>query len=110
MGIGAGNRKHPWLGSRRNITIAIGRWRRTRTPEPRGSSVLALGLDYTFVRSDGWLLMAQAGAQYVDFGDIFEAESGFGFFGGTWITLNPQFCLGSGEYLFSLGAGLLVTF
>ena len=50
---------------------------------PDGSVVmLAVGLDYTFVRSDGWLLMAQAGLQYLNFGDIFETENGLGFFGG----------------------------
>lgn len=93
-------------------------------PEPEnpdGSVVmLALGLDYTFVRSDGWLLTAQAGVQYLTFGDIFEAENGFGFLGGFtagielfngfWLTVNPQLWLGGGDYFFALGAGLLISF
>lgn len=106
------------------ISAAFTSLDRELDPEPEnpdGSVVmLAIGLDYTFIRSDGWLLMAQAGLQYLSFGDIFETENGFGFFGGLtagveifsgfWLTLNPQIWLGGGDYFFALGAGLLVSF
>jgi hypothetical protein len=91
------------------------------TEDTRGTVLLGtLGVDYTLIRNDSWLLLAQAGVQYVGITDVASANDGVGFavggLGGfaltdrLWITFNPQFILGDGDYLYLMSLGLHFSF
>jgi len=91
-------------------------------PDAAGPVVIGgLGLDFALVRDESHLLMAQLGVQYVHLSGVFEADDGagllLGVMGGlkiaerSWVTLNPQWTLGDeGEFLWTLGLGVLVGF
>jgi hypothetical protein len=91
------------------------------TDDRRGSVLLGtLGVDYTLIRDKRWLLLAQAGVQYVGITDVASANDGVGFaLGGLggfavsdrlWITFNPQIILGDGDYLYLMSLGLHFAF
>lgn len=107
------------------VQLAFTRIDRDLDPEPDkpdASIFLAgLGLDYALVMDETWRLLLQAGFQWVDFGDVFEVDDGFAFLGGVmgglalgsnlWIIADPQIWLGEGgDFLYALGAGLLIQF
>lgn len=80
----------------------------------------ALGVDLSLVPEDAWCLRFQAGAGYVDFGDVDGVESGAGLLlgfqagvalcEGVWITAQPQALLASDDQLYLLSAGLTFRF
>ncbi len=89
--------------------------------DTRGAVLLgSLGVDYTFVRDPKWLLLAQAGLQYVGITDVASADDGVGLvLGGLGgyalsdrfrITLDPQFIVGDGDYLWLATVGLHFAF
>jgi hypothetical protein len=92
------------------------------TPDDTRGSVLlgTLGVDYTIVRNETWMVLAQGGMQYVGVKDVASANDGVGFVVGglggfaltdrLWITFNPQFILGDGDYLYLLSVGLHYSF
>jgi hypothetical protein len=91
------------------------------TDDTRGAVLLgALGVDYRIVRSESWMFLAQAGMQYVGVKDVASANDGVGFVVGglggfaltdrLWITVNPQFILGDGDYLYLVSLGLHYSF
>jgi hypothetical protein len=91
------------------------------TDDTRGSVLLGtVGVDYKLVRNETWMLLAQGGLQYVGVKDVASANDGVGFvLGGLggfaltdrlWITFNPQFILGDGDYLYLMSLGLHYSF
>ena len=93
----------------------------TTTDDTRGAVLLgSLGVDFTAIRDRTWLLLAQAGVQYVGITDVASADDGVGFVAGGLggfaladrlrITVNPQVMLGDGDYLYLVSVGLHFSF
>jgi len=91
------------------------------TDDTRGAVLLgSLGVDFTVIRDRTWLLLAQAGVQYVGITDVASADDGVGFVAGGLggfaladrlrITVNPQVMLGDGDYLYLVSVGLHFSF
>lgn len=91
------------------------------TDDTRGAVLLGtLGVDCTFVRDESWLLLAQAGVQYIGITDVASADDGIGFVVGGLggyaltdrlrLTINPQFIVGDGDYLWLMSLGLHFAF
>jgi hypothetical protein len=91
------------------------------TDDTRGAVLLGtLGVDYTLVRDESWLLLAQAGAQYIGITDVASADDGIGLALGALggyaltdrlrLTFNPQFIVGDGDYLYLASLGLHFAF
>ena len=80
----------------------------------------SLDVDFTMIRNRTWLLLAQAGVQYVGITDVASADDGVGFVAGGLggfaladrlrITVNPQVMLGDGDYLYLVSVGLHFSF
>ncbi len=82
---------------------------------------LSLGVDYTLFRDATWLLMAQAGGQYANYGGITDLEDGFGFVAGLAVGLNlaegvalaysPEFNFGrAGDWIHLSSIGFMIQF
>lgn len=93
----------------------------TTPDDTRGSVLLGtLGVDYTVVRDKRWLLLAQGGLQYVGITQVASADDGLGFVVGALggvaltdrlrVTVDPQFILGDGDYLYLVSLGLHFSF
>ena len=78
----------------------------------------AVGADYTFLRTDVWFIMAQAGTVYVAYGDIVGVKDGWGGLAGAvlgfyWvkrdtrfaITINPQFATTGSDWILLVNVG-----
>src|SRR5262249_49287769 len=87
----------------------------------RVASFFTLGLDYSFLRDDTWIIVARAGGLYAYYGDIADLSSGFGFTLGATLgvqlssriglTYNPDFFFGdSGSLIVLNTVGLLIHF
>jgi hypothetical protein len=101
--------------------IAVAGIDRDLDPAPDDSSGVlvlgAVGLDFTILRTSTWMVLVQAGPQYVSFGGVSDLEDGFGGMAGlslgfspaegVSLTLGPEVWFGrAGDriYLASLGA------
>ena len=89
--------------------------------DPKGTAVYAtLGLDYTFLKEEGFRLQGQLGLQYASFGSVTDTDNGVGLLlgvagsyevsQGMWITLNPQVSFGGGDMIFFGLLGMEISF
>jgi hypothetical protein len=83
-----------------------------------------LGVDFSFVKSNDWMLLGQVGLAYVNFNDITGTENGMGLMvgleGGTriswdrrsnsWFTVSPQLFYDSNDYFLVLFVGIAFGF
>jgi hypothetical protein len=107
------------------VEIDAARIERDTEPEledPNGALFfVTLGLDYTILRDDTFLLMGQAGLQYGHFGGVTDLDNGIsvllGGVGGIqlteglWVTASPQIALAdAGDFIFFAHLGVQISF
>jgi hypothetical protein len=85
------------------------------------ASFISLGLDYTFIRDNTWLLVGRAGLMYAYYGGIADLKNGVGplvglsagiqISGSMAIAYTPEFIIGDpGSHIFLNTVGLLIQF
>jgi hypothetical protein len=85
------------------------------------TSYYSLGLDYSFLRDESWILLGRAGIAYAYYGGVADLKSGFGptvglsagyhLSGKLALTYNPELIFGdSGSLVFFNTLGLLIQF
>jgi len=100
---------------------ALDRDRPTDDDTKGGVFLATLGMDYTLVRNEEWLVQAQLGLQYGYFGGVDDVDNGvaiyLGFMAGyqvspgVWITANPQITFAdAGNRLYFFNLGVLIAF
>jgi hypothetical protein len=124
----------PWLSPRHNargdywalfVEFTVTQMDRDLDPPAQDTSgtvvFFGFGVDYTIVRSKRFLLLAQGGFEYGNFGGIEETDDGVALLLGglagyrlsnrIWVSYNPQMHLGfSGDWAFLNQLGITITF